>query len=52
MIRTGAVVAAAGIALFIGLVWKTVGGPPVRIDVPGPLTKERPELVRPEDGGG
>lgn len=51
MIRTGGVVAAAGIALFIGLIWKTVGGPPVGIDVAGPLTKKRPELVRPEDGG-
>lgn len=49
LVRSGAVVSGGGIGLFIWTIWKTVGGPPVGIDVPGPLTKERPDLVRPEE---
>lgn len=52
LVRSGAVVSAVGIGLFIWTIWKTVGGPPTGIDVPGPLTKERPNLVRPDQQEG
>lgn len=51
LVRSGALLSAAGIGLFIWLIWKTVGGPPVGIDVAGPLTRKRPDLVRPGASG-
>ena len=48
LVRSGAVLSGVGIALFIGVIWKTVGGPPTAIDVPGPLKRKRPNLVRPD----
>ncbi len=47
-LRTGALLSGVGIALFVFNIWRTIGGSPVGIDVPGPLTKKRPNLVRPE----
>lgn len=42
----GTVLTAVGIGFFVWSIWKTVGGPPVGIDVPGPLTRKRPPLVK------
>lgn len=49
VLQAGALVSGLGIALFVVNIWRTVGGPPVGIDVPGPLTKKRPKLVRQQE---
>ncbi|NIP56847.1 MAG: hypothetical protein GWM92_01845 [Gemmatimonadetes bacterium] len=46
----GTVLTTVGIAFFVWTIWKTVGGPPVGIDVPGPLTRKRPPLVQEDEG--
>lgn len=52
LVRSGGLLTGAGIGIFIWLIWKTVSGSPVGIDVSGPLTRERPDLVRPGKGDG
>lgn len=44
-LRVGTILSVLGIGFFVWTIWKTVGGPPVGIDVPGPLTRKRPPIV-------